>query len=45
MQPDYQKSLEEEVLKKVLAVCTMAALAGVSVVGASLQLDLFAGLR
>jgi len=44
MQPDYQKSLEDE-LKRVLAVCVMAALAGVSAFGVGIQLDFFAGRR
>ncbi|EJK69677.1 hypothetical protein THAOC_09040 [Thalassiosira oceanica] len=41
---DYQKALEDE-LKKTIAVCVMAALAGVGAVGVSIQLDLFAGSR
>ena len=42
MHSDYQKDLEDE-LKKALAVCVMAALAGVGAVGVGIQLDLFPG--
>ena len=44
MHSDYQKDLEDE-LKKALAVCVLAALAGVGAVSVGIQLDLFAGRR